>query len=125
MKALIFVLLLVFVAGCTQSIDVPTESKPDVQPTGEVKRFVMTAKQWEFVPDTIRVSLGDEVEITIKSIDVSHGLFLPEFGVNEFLQPGKEVTVKFLANKRGTFDFWCNVPCGSGHGGMRGQLIVQ
>ena len=97
----------------------------EVEQEEVVKEFTMTAKQREFVPGTITVNKGDKVKITVTSIDVTHGFRLPDFGVNERLDPGKPVDIEFVADKVGTFTFSCSVPCGSGHGGMRGQLVVS
>ncbi len=85
----------------------------------------MTAKQWEFVPARIVVNEGDTVVLTITSEDVDHGFSLPTFGVNATLEAGKAVTVKFVANKKGTFTFSCSVFCGSGHSHMSGTLVVE
>ena len=93
--------------------------------TPEVKEFNVIAKKWDFSPDTITVNEGDTVVLNVESIDVSHGFVLPEFGVSEFLSPGNTVKIEFVADKKGTFSFFCNVFCGSGHSGMRGTLIVQ
>jgi len=96
-----------------------------VQLTGEIKEFEIIAKQWEFIPSTIRVNLGDRVELHVESTDVAHGFMLPEFGISEYLNPGVDVHIDFIADKTGTFSFSCSVPCGSGHGRMTGQLIVE
>ncbi len=58
-------------------------------------------------------------------MDVPHGFKLKEFGIDEKLNPGEEVTVEFIANKTGEFEFYCNVQCGAGHSDMRGKLIVE
>ena len=93
--------------------------------SGEVKEIEVTAKQWEFIPNPIRVNLGDQVMLRITSIDVSHGFALPDFGISQGLEPGQTEIVEFTADKTGSFTFFCNVVCGSGHGGMRGTLIVS
>lgn len=85
----------------------------------------MTAKQWEFEPGIIGVKQGDKVKLHIKSIDVTHGFALPDFGVSQRLEPGKEVTVEFTADKKGTYTFFCNVACGAGHRDMKGTLVVE
>lgn len=118
----------ILVSGCTQqgTQQSATPTTPtQTAPTGEVKEFTMTAKNWEFSPSTITVNKGDTVKLHIKSIDVTHGFGLPDFGINENLAPGKTVDVEFVADKAGTFTFVCTVYCGSGHGGMKGQLIVK
>jgi cytochrome c oxidase subunit 2 len=91
----------------------------------EVKSFTMTAKQWEFVPSTITVNEGDTVQLIITSIDVAHGFVLSEFGVDAVLEKDKTVRVEFVADKKGTFNFFCDVFCGEGHSTMKGSLVVK
>ena len=96
-----------------------------VAPASGVKEFDITAKRWAYTPSTITVSEGDVVTLNIKSMDVTHGFSLFEFGVNERLTPGKTTTVEFVADKAGEYTFFCTVPCGSGHSNMNGKLIVE
>lgn len=91
----------------------------------DVKEFTMTAKQWFFEPSEIRIKQGNKVKLTIKSIDVTHGFALPDFGVKVDLQPNIKQTVEFIADKQGEFTFFCSVYCGQGHSGMKGKLIVE
>jgi len=93
--------------------------------TAAIKEFTMTAKKWEFTPSIITVNEGDTVKLTIESIDVNHGITLAAFGVSEILSPGNTVDIEFVANQKGTFSFFCSVPCGSGHSTMKGTLIVE
>lgn len=87
--------------------------------------FNVTAKQFSFEPNPIRVKLGDRVRLNITSIDVTHGFSLPDFGISEVLEPGKTTSVEFIANKKGRFAFYCSIVCGAGHTGMRGNIIVE
>ncbi len=106
----------------TSGIKSPSQS---VTESTSIKEFTMTAKQWEFDPAIITVKKGDKVRIKVKSIDVTHGFALPDFSVNENLEPGKEITVEFIADKKGEFTFFCSVICGTGHSGMKGKLVVE
>jgi len=110
-----------------EMIVVPEGQDTDLQdvPQVSLKEFTMTARQWEFSPNEIRVNKGDRVRISVTSSDVAHGFRLPEFSIDERLPPGKEVIIEFVADKAGTFPFSCSVPCGSGHGSMTGLLIVE
>ncbi len=85
----------------------------------------MIAKQWAFEPAKIVVKQGDTVILEVISTDVDHGFLLPGYGINLELKPGQTKTVTFVATKKGTFTFSCNVFCGSGHGSMKGSLIVE
>ncbi|MCH8945618.1 MAG: cupredoxin domain-containing protein [Nanoarchaeota archaeon] len=100
-------------------------SSPETEKVPEIKEFNIIAKRWDFSPSTITVNEGDTVILNIESIDVTHGFAISEFGVSEQLVSGNTVKVEFIADKKGTFSFFCNVFCGSGHSSMRGTLVVQ
>ncbi len=85
----------------------------------------VVAEQFKFTPNPIRVKYGDRVVLNITSKDITHGFALPDFNINEVLNPGQTVRVEFIANKKGRFGFYCSVPCGAGHVGMRGNVIVE
>ena len=135
-NAIIATLLLgLLLFGCaSQSQSTPTpQSQSPAQVTMPaavgaltgMKEFTITAKQFEFSPSTITVNKGDKVRLKITSQDTTHGFALPDFGVEQTLDAGKEVMVEFTADKAGTFEFRCFNYCGSGHGGMSGKLVVN
>ncbi len=97
----------------------------DVELTGDIKEFEIIATNWEFNPSVIEVNKGDKVELHLQSKEGTHGLVILEFEVSETLNPGEDVHVEFIADKLGTFNFFCSVPCGKGHGAMRGLLVVK
>ena len=103
----------------------PSSSEETSIEVPETKEFNIIAKQWDFSPSTITVNEGDNVILNIESIDVTHGFSLLSFGVSEQLVSGNIVKIEFVADKKGTFSFFCNVQCGSGHIGMKGTLVVQ
>jgi len=97
----------------------------DFELTGETKEITMVAKKWNFVPNTVTVNQGDKVILNINSVDVAHGIALPQFNIEETLVPGKSVKLEFIADKKGKFQFICSIYCGSGHGSMRGKIVVK
>ena len=135
-----FILSLFLISACTQvetssqlektividtNDEVMEKSNEVMEKKSSVKEFNIVAKKWDFNPSTIIVNKGDTVKLNIESIDVAHGIVILDFGVNEKLEPGKTTNIEFIADKEGTFSFFCNVFCGSGHSEMRGTLIVQ
>lgn len=90
----------------------------------DATEITMLAKKWEFTPKTITVKKGQKVRLNISSVDVDHGFSLPAFNVDERLTAGQSTTVEFTPTYVGTFPFTCTVYCGSGHGDMRGELVV-
>ena len=111
--------------GDEQSALPTIEPLPKPEPVSTVKEFTMTAKQWSFVPSTITVNKGDTVRLNITSTDVKHGIKISAFNVSADLNPGQSTTVEFVADKTGSFSYFCSVFCGSGHGSMKGTLIVK
>ena len=56
----------------------------------------------------------------------THGLSMPDFNlVMGPVSPGEQQTAYFVADKSGTFDYFCNVPCGPGHSSMRSTLTIN
>ena len=92
---------------------------------GNVKEFKLTAKQFAFEPETIEVNKGDKVRLIVTSVDVAHGISIPEYKINERLDVGNPVTIEFIADKDGSFDSFCSVFCGQGHSKMRGKIVVK
>lgn len=103
-------------------VETPAVEEPN---TASQKTVNITAKQWEFSPSTVTVKKGTTVQLVITSEDVTHGFSLSAFGVNEQLKAGETTTVEFVADTVGTFSFFCNIFCGSGHSGMSGTLVVE
>src|ERR1700676_4222692 len=89
------------------------------------KEFRLTARKYEFLPNTIKVKQGDHVKLTITAIDAEHGFKLEAFQVDRILSKGESVIVEFTADRTGSFPFECSHFCGLGHRKMKGQLTVE
>lgn len=122
--AIIVVGVLIFKPSSDTTTDEENEEN-DLVLTGETKEFDITASNWKFEPSLIEVNLGDKVELHLQSTQGTHGFTIMSFGVSETLTPGEDIHVEFIADRTGTFSFFCHIPCGQGHGGMNGKLIVN
>jgi nitrosocyanin len=98
---------------------------PTPAATGATKEFTVTASNFAFSPKEIKVRKGDTVKITFKSSGGSHDWKLDEFNVKTaVIGSGKEETISFVADKTGTFEYYCSV--GSHRQmGMKGNLVVE
>ncbi len=101
-----------------------TDKSADVW-NGDVVEVEIKASNWKFEPELVEVNFGDKVELHLESTEGTHGFVLSQFKVSETLIPGKDVHFEFIADKKGTFSFYCSVPCGSGHSGMNGIFVVK
>lgn len=90
-----------------------------------IETVVIKAYQFAYDPDFIEVDYGKRVRLTITSMDVGHGFALPDFGVNERIPPEDSVTVSFIADKKGEFDFFNSVYSGKGWKDMKGRFVVK
>lgn len=90
-----------------------------------VQRIDMKASRFAFSPNSLRVKAGVPVELHIVSTDGTHGLAIPALDIKQQLDQGKETVVSFTPTKAGQYPFRCSVICGSGHLGMKGELIVE
>jgi heme/copper-type cytochrome/quinol oxidase subunit 2 len=57
-------------------------------------------------------------------LDITHGFAIDEYDIRAYIPPGEKVTVSFIADKLGTFTYYCNVFCGVGHPHMHGIFQV-
>ena len=84
----------------------------------------LTAKKFEYSPNQITLKKGQPVVIEIVSLDRKHGFTIPELKVRSDVKPGGQNVVRFTPDKAGTFNFHCDLFCGSGHEGMAGTIVV-
>ncbi len=73
----------------------------------------------------LRLPVNRSVELDMRSLDVIHAFFVPEFRENEDIVPGMVTHVHVTPDRVGTYPFICNELCGLGHGLMRTQVIVM
>jgi cytochrome c oxidase subunit 2 len=96
----------------------------DVPPTGP-RAFEVVASRFKFEPEMLQVTEGEHVRLTLRSTDTNHGFTIKKLNVRVALpKTGEPVTVEFVADKAGTYEFKCSEYCGSGHGRMKGQIVV-
>lgn len=92
----------------------------------EVLKIKVTAKNWSFSPSEIHVKASQKMLVTLESLDVEHGFAITELNVNQTIPAHGTSQVEFSAPETpGVYEFFCSIPCGAGHGAMRGKLIVK
>ena len=106
------------------AVDVPEDAEPSGQLQDETRVVQLTAEQFKFTPERIIVKKGENVRLKLTSKDVTHGIAIEAYGIDEEIEPDQTSTVEFTANEAGQFGFHCSVYCGEGHEDMTGTLIV-
>jgi len=64
------------------------------------------------------------VRVQVRSMDVIHSFFLPNFRVKQDAMPGMTIDIWFTPTEVGDFEIACAEHCGLGHYRMRGQVHV-
>ena len=89
------------------------------------KEFSVDEIPFSFSPSTITVNQGDTVKITVKNKQGTHDLKIDEFNAStRTLNAGETQTITFVADKIGTFQYYCSVGNHRAQG-MVGTLIVR
>lgn len=97
----------------------------------QTKRDVtVTAAKYEFrvaggERAEILVAQDDLVRITLTATDIPHSFTLPDYRIQKRVEPGRDVTFEFRAEKAGRFEFHCSLSNDNcRERGMVGVLIV-
>ncbi len=95
-----------------------------------LKILVITGENFKFVVNgidnpEIRVKKGDRVRIEFMSTSGFHDWVVDEFNAaTKQVNSGGSTSVEFVADKRGTFEYYCSVGQHRANG-MKGSLIVE
>lgn len=121
MAAAIFVL-----AACgSNSNSNDNSANGSVENTGTAvtasEKITIKAKRYEFDQAVYTIKKGVPTEITLVSEDGVHGVEVPDLDLK--LSSGKAKVVTL--NEAGTFEFACDIMCGSGHSKMVAKIVVE
>lgn len=113
-------------SGSVESpMPVPTDSGGSkTQEMIVVKEFTVTGSNYAFVPTTLTVKKGDTVKIVFKNSGGFHDFVIDEFNVSSGrINGGEETAFEFVADRAGTFEYYCSVGTHRAMG-MKGTLTV-
>jgi plastocyanin len=100
-------------------------STVDTEIPGTTKEFTITGSSFSFAPNAITVNKGDTVKITFKNANGFHDLVIDEFNARtQKINGGQSETITFVADKAGTFEYYCSVGTHR-QMGMVGTLTVK
>ena len=130
----VFVVLIVLVGGVyffnRSSSTMTGNVIADDSGNENVKVFTVDSSHLRFYIDgvenpEIRVKEGDKVRINFKSSEGFHDWKLDEFNAAaEKVNPGSSSSVEFVADKKGTFEYYCSVGQHRKNG-MKGVFVVE
>ena len=82
------------------------------------------ASKDDIVSATVMLPVNREVDLSLRSTDVIHSFFVPEFGVKQDAVPGLNTRLRFTPTRQGIYELGCTELCGLGHYRMRASVRV-
>jgi len=82
------------------------------------------ARKFSFTPNVLTLKKGQPVVLELTTADVFMGFNVPELTLRADIVPGQVARLAFTPEKRGSFDFVCDIFCGEGHEKMSGKMRV-
>jgi len=73
----------------------------------------------------LHLPAGKPVKVLLRSTDVLHNFYVPQFRAKMDLVPGMVSYFWFTPEKAGTYEILCAELCGVGHSMMRGLVVVE
>ena len=73
----------------------------------------------------LHLEINQPVKIELRSLDVLHNFYVPQFRAKMDTLPGIITYYWFIPTKKGDFEILCAEYCGTGHYAMRGQVLVD
>ena len=73
----------------------------------------------------LHLPVGQPVKVLLRSIDVLHDFYVPEFRAKMDMVPGMITYFWFTPTETGEFEVLCAELCGVGHAFMRGSVFVD
>lgn len=121
-----FFLVAMFVWGFKDFVALRNPPKDSIE-------IYATGQKWKWtfkyptghVDSELHVPKGKNVRILIKSTDVLHSLYIPEYRVKMDAVPGRYTDVWFNAREAGKFPLFCTEYCGTKHSDMLAQVVVH
>jgi cytochrome c oxidase subunit II len=99
--------------------------RPAIQAQDQPPVIEIHAKRFSFMPAEITLTKGEKVTLSLTADDTTHGLLIPDLGVNVTLPKGKVTKVEVTPQQVGTFHGQCAHFCGVGHASMVFSVEVK
>ncbi|MDA4630561.1 hypothetical protein NZA98_05445, partial [Escherichia coli] len=106
--------------GTSETSDVSSDN-----PLGINKRDPASLDDIIIQGGELHLPVGKPVKMLLRSLDVVHDFYVPEFRAKMDMIPGSVSYYWFIPTRTGTFEVLCAELCGVGHPQMRGTVVVD
>ena len=75
--------------------------------------------------DDLHILINQPIKMNLRSIDVLHDFYIPQFRAKMDMVPGMVTYYWFEPIRTGNFEILCMEYCGTGHYAMKGRVLVD
>lgn len=119
-------LMIIFYWGYIEFMEMRTPPKDALEVNVAAKQWL-----WQFdyyngkkTINELYVQQNRPVKMVMRSDDVLHSFFVPDFRVKQDILPGNYTQLWFIPTKVGTFELFCAEYCGTSHSQMLAKVNV-
>lgn len=118
--------MVIFAAGLAVYNDMRAipEDAMEVKITGRKWQWIFTYPDGRVVPNELVVPAGKDIRLVMKSDDVIHSFFVPDFRIKQDVLPNAYTKLWFNAPQPGEHQVFCTEYCGTSHSAMLAQVKV-
>ena len=102
-----------------------------IDPSAMVVKVIAIQWSWQFqYPDYLFSSkelylpVGQQVDLQMTSLDVTHSFYVPEFRLKQDILPGRSVDLRITPSRIGHYTLTCSQLCGAHHTDMVANVVV-
>ena len=103
----------------------PPENSYEIRVEASMWTWSFTYPNGVEATNELRVPAGQPIVMRMKSRDVIHSFFMPDFKVKEDTMPGRVTYLWFYPKEPGEHVITCTEYCGVLHSSMQGKLIIM
>jgi cytochrome c oxidase subunit 2 len=97
---------------------------PLIGHTQAPRKIKIIASRFSYTPDEVVLKKDEPVVLVLRSVDVTHGLMVPELKIKAEIKKGKDTEVRVTPSAAGDFVGKCASFCGEGHALMELHIKV-
>lgn len=92
-------------------------------PAGDARTIEVTGDAFTYDPDEITAEVGEELAISLTSVDIVHDITIDELDFKVSANRGDTEEAGLRVDEAGEYTFYCSIP-GHRSAGMEGTLTV-
>lgn len=107
------------------TMQTPPDNAYEVQVSAFKWGWTFSYENGAQVAGELHVPYGRPVKLVMKSQDIIHSLFIPDYRVKADVLPNRYTSLWFQADEVGESNIFCAEYCGTDHSGMLAKVVVH